>query len=178
MNNNYIPVPNQKNITIHKIRSNNKEYSVVNLKANKNAIKDLSYSAYMLYMYFCINADLYSFWLSMKCVCNNTALTRSTYYSALKELEEKGYLYAEDKTFLEFYEDTSLKNDIHKNSKTNGEKSNSTYQKTTEKIKKQRNKENCDEAENETLEFGSRANPQDAPSPATLLPKRKENLFF
>lgn len=173
MNNNFTSVPNQRNITIHKINSKPKQYSVVNLKANKKAMKELSYSAYMLYMYFCINANDFSFWLSMKYVCKNTGFSRSTYYSAMRELQEKGYLYPEEKTFLEFYEDPNLRTDILKNSETNDEKTNSKYQKATEKIKKQKNKGTLIISESD-----SRAHPQDAPSPATISTNNKNSLFF
>ena len=98
--------PNQRTIKIHKKPVVSGNFTTISVSATMHAMHDLSYSAYMLYSYLSLNADKYEFYLSKEFLCNNTALTRNTYYKAFDELEEKGYLVLRQgyDTKYDFYE--------------------------------------------------------------------------
>ena len=102
--------PNQRSITVHKSKAVRGEFTTINLRATMKAMKDLSYSAYMLYSYCSLNKDGYEFGLSKAYLCENTALSKNTYYSAFHELEEKGYFVCaqESTTKYHFYESPEL----------------------------------------------------------------------
>ena len=51
----FITSPNQRKVTIHKC-DGKKNYSKIDRTANKKAMSKLGYSAYMLYMLFCIRS--------------------------------------------------------------------------------------------------------------------------
>lgn len=121
--------PNQRNITIHKPRSKSGDFTTVNLTAAKTAMKNLSYSAYMLYSYFNLNADGFNYYPSKAHICQETALTKNTYYKAMQELECKGYLVPCPGYFskFDFYESP-------KKGPCNTEKTDDVSQKSVENI--------------------------------------------
>lgn len=81
--------PNQKVVTV--VKSKPKGY-ILDIEANKVARKKLSSDAYSLYMYFTLNVPGYTEALSMKYNIEISALSERTYYKAVNELIEKGYL--------------------------------------------------------------------------------------
>lgn len=105
----FVPNPNQRRITIHKC-DRKKNYSKIDVAANRKAMATLGYSAYMMYMLFCMNATDFNMILSMVAVCNETSLTRNVYYESFNKLVEKGYLVLRPNTkcLFDFYEDPSL----------------------------------------------------------------------
>lgn len=101
--------PNQKVIEIHKV--NPKGY-ILDIQTNKTAMQELSPQAYMLYMHFVLNLPGYKEALSLKNITDSTTLSERTYYKAINELIEKGYLVKESnpdfKDFYGFYESVSV----------------------------------------------------------------------
>ena len=97
--------PNQKVVTV--IKSKPKGY-VLDIEANKLARKTLSSDAYSLYMHFVLNVPGYTEALSMKYNLETSALSERTYYKAINELIEKGYLvktpHEQIKEYYMFYE--------------------------------------------------------------------------
>lgn len=97
--------PNQKVVTV--IKSKPKGY-ILDIEANNIAHKQLSSDAYSLYMHFVLNIPGYTEALSMKHITNNTDLSERTYYKAVNELIEKGYLvktlHEQIKEYYLFYE--------------------------------------------------------------------------
>ena len=98
--------PNQRSITIHKQRSEAGEFTYINTLAAIEAMHDLSYSAYMLYSFFNLNANNFKCCPSPTYISEATALKRNTYYKAMDELEDKGYLVLQEgsSTRFDFYE--------------------------------------------------------------------------
>ena len=97
--------PNQRRVTIHKCETR-KNYSKVDIQANKNAMRVLGYSAYMLYMYFCMNATAFQVICSKVAICNETGLSKNVYYNAFEKLVDNGYLVCKEgtKCLFDFYE--------------------------------------------------------------------------
>lgn len=97
--------PNQKVVTV--IKSKPKGY-ILDIEANKLARKTLSSDAYSLYMYFVLNIPGYTEALSMKHNVEISALSERTYYKAINELINKGYLvktqHEQIKEYYMFYE--------------------------------------------------------------------------
>lgn len=94
-------VANQKVVTVKKIHP--KSY-ILDVRANRRAMKTLSAAAYELYMYFIINVPGYTEALSLKNVTNKTSLTEKPYYRAVNELIEKEYLIRKHhEDFAEYY---------------------------------------------------------------------------
>ena len=97
--------PNQKVVTV--IKSKPKGY-VLDIEANKTARKVLSSDAYSLYMHFVLNVPWYTEALSMKYNLDTSSLSERTYYKAINELIEKGYLvktpHERIKVYYLFYE--------------------------------------------------------------------------
>lgn len=94
-------VANQKVVTVKKIHP--KSY-ILDVRANRKAMQQLTAAGYQLYMYFVINVPGYTEALSLKNVTNKTSLTEKPYYRAVNELITKGYLvrhHHED--FAEYY---------------------------------------------------------------------------
>ena len=81
--------PNQKVVTV--VKSKPKGY-ILDIEANKIARKTLSSDAYSLYMHFVLNVPGYTEALSMKHNLQTSTLSERTYYKAVNELIEKGYL--------------------------------------------------------------------------------------
>ena len=118
---------NQRTVKIHKKPVRPGKFTTISTAATMHAMHELSYSAYMLYSYLSLNADKYEFYLGKEFICNNTALTRNTYYRAFEELEEKGYLVLRDgfEAKYDFYE-------IPNAGRTYAQKQDSVYPKTAE----------------------------------------------
>ena len=97
--------PNQKVVTV--VKSKPKGY-ILDISANRAAHKKLSSDAYSLYMHFVLNVPGYTEALSMKYITDNTDLSERTYYKAIKELIEQGYLvktpHEQIKEYYLFYE--------------------------------------------------------------------------
>lgn len=94
-------VTNQKVVTVKKIHP--KSY-ILDVRANRRAMKALSAAGYELYMYFIINVPGYTEALSLKNITNKTSLTEKPYYRAVNELIAKEYLVREHhKDFAEYY---------------------------------------------------------------------------
>ena len=86
-------VPNQKAIRIKKEKSGKENlYSIVNLAAQKEAMKILKPNAFKVWCWFNSNQDNYEFGLSGKVVQEECSISKGTYDTAIKELKEKNYL--------------------------------------------------------------------------------------
>ena len=100
--------PNQKVVEIHKA----KEKSIINIKYNRAAQANLSLAAYAMYMHLMSNLHGYQEVLSVENIIKTTALSEKTYYKAIKELIEKGYLIKTQNkdiaNYYTLYEDPSL----------------------------------------------------------------------
>lgn len=103
-------VPNQKVIEIHKVHA--KGGRILDIAANRQAQRNLSPQAYILYMHFILNLPGYQEALSVTHITKSTFLSERGYYKAVNELIEKEYLVREHNTqfseFYGFYEDPSL----------------------------------------------------------------------
>ncbi len=97
-----IVAKHQKVIEIVKVHP--KSGKILDISSNKQAMQELSLAAYVLYMHFVLNIPGYREALSIKTLTETTALSTKTYYKAVEELIEKGYLVKqEDLTFEEYY---------------------------------------------------------------------------
>ena len=95
-------VPNQKVIEIHKVHD--KGGRILDIPTNRQAQKELSVQAYVLYMHFVLNLPGYKETLSLNHILETTSLSERGYYKAVNELIEKKYLVREPSTqFSEFY---------------------------------------------------------------------------
>lgn len=101
----FITNPNQRRVKIHKMDAAN-GYTKIDIQRNKQAMADLGYSAYMLYMYFCLNATDFDVIVSKVSICDETGLKETTYHEAFKKLVDKGYMVLKPgkKTLYDFYE--------------------------------------------------------------------------
>ena len=146
----FITSPNQRQVIIQKVDQPS-GYTKIDTRSLKEALGKLSYSAFMLYMYFCANATGFRMILSPQVICRETAFTRNTYYDAFRELVQKEYLVAKpgSQTHFVFYETPSLRGEREdnpknrtvrpENGKAHTEKQESMYQKTSENIKNTQN---------------------------------------
>ena len=73
------------------------------VEPNRIAMRELSKSAYYLYMFFMQNQDCYNFTLCRTHVLNVTGLSKSAYHVAKQELIDKRYLIECDDGY-EFHE--------------------------------------------------------------------------
>lgn len=131
----FITVPNQRVVTIHKPAHKKGDFTTVGITVMLNAMQELSYSGFMLYCYFMLNADGFEQIISPAYILKNTALTKNTYHKAFHELESKGYLVqsANAKTLFDFYE-------IPKSGTPYTKKQDDAYQNSVENINKQKDK--------------------------------------
>ena len=92
--------PNQRGITIHKelIQQGSKEpFLAVKNVSLFYAMKDLTNSAFKVYIYFLANRDKYRMGISPAAIKNQTGVCIETARKAIRELEIKGYIvYAGD----------------------------------------------------------------------------------
>ena len=83
--------PNQKVIHIQK-RTYEDNFLQVSNDEWQRAARELSGSAFKLYLYLAGNKDGFDLALSQKAVEDTTGLSKNTYHRAVEELETKGYL--------------------------------------------------------------------------------------
>lgn len=101
---------NQKHIYFNNApRNKNNPYNSYNRSALKAAMCNLSNSALRLYLYLGNFRDMPAgIYLSKQDALNNTNISEKSYFSALKELKEKGYLIPDDinksEDYYVFYE--------------------------------------------------------------------------
>ena len=102
--------PNQKVVTIHKIHG--KSGRILDITTNKEALSHLSADAYALYMHFILSVPNYTEALSLQHISETTSLKERTYYKAINELIENGYLVKEPhdnfKEYYGFYETPNM----------------------------------------------------------------------
>ena len=95
-------VPNQKVIEIHKVHD--KGGRILDIPTNRQAQKELSAQAYVLYMHFVLNLPEYKEALSLNHILKTTSLSERGYYKAVNELIDKQYLVQKtSKEYTEFY---------------------------------------------------------------------------
>lgn len=83
---------NQKHISFQNVpRNKNNPYNTYNQSALEQAARNLSHSALKLYLYFGKFRDLDGIYLSKQDVLHTVGLSEKSYFSAFKELKEKGY---------------------------------------------------------------------------------------
>lgn len=109
----YQSVPNQKAIVgWHRNPANKEEpYTLVTNESAHAAAKDLHPTTFILWYALCTesnattdpNKQRHIFWLSQKAIENQWGLSRPTYYRAIDELKEKGYLVSNENNYI-FYE--------------------------------------------------------------------------
>lgn len=101
---------NQKHISFNTVpRNKNNQYNTYNQDALQEAMHTLSHSALKLYLYFGYFNTLPSgIYLSKQNVINTVDISEKSYFSAMKELKEKGYIIQDetttDKDYLVFCE--------------------------------------------------------------------------
>ena len=103
-------VPNQKELTTKKTKCSGKikdeYYTAINLNVLQEAMKELSGSAFKLWVYLGKNQDNYTFALSRVDAMNWCGFSRNTFTNAFAELEKEGYLVQDKnkKYHYDFYE--------------------------------------------------------------------------
>lgn len=104
---------NQKVVMVSKVHP--KKGKILDIAANKRAMKNLSSHAYILYMHFVLSIPGYIEALSSKNLTSTTSLSDKTYYKAVDELIAKKYLvktpHKDYKDFYVFYEDANPPDD-------------------------------------------------------------------
>lgn len=89
--------PNQKKIYIKKpkYKGSKEPFLQVGIEAWQNAFKkyEKKPTVFAMYLYLASNADGHEKWLSSKAVEEAIGISRSSYYRALKTLQEDGYIY-------------------------------------------------------------------------------------
>lgn len=85
---------NQRHISFQNVpRNANNPYNTYNRLSLQKAISTLSHSALKLYLYFGNYRDMpEGIYLSKQDALNSTGLSEKSYFSAVKELKDKGYL--------------------------------------------------------------------------------------
>ncbi len=112
-------VPNQRKINVYKTATDKThKYTTNNLEALAEASKNLNtLGGFKLYMYLAKNQDNYHFALSSADFCEWSGLGLRAYNTAFKELENNGYLIAqnESKTIYNFRDklDIELSNVVY-----------------------------------------------------------------
>ena len=79
-----------KTVSIDKVKS--QIFCMYSLEHNRNAMRTLTKSAYYLYTYFVQNQDCFVLDLRRTHVMKITGLSKTSYYEAMEELIDKGYL--------------------------------------------------------------------------------------
>jgi DNA-binding MarR family transcriptional regulator len=103
--------PNQYTITINKDvvkqqKGRNRVYLIIYRNNLTTAMKQLSGTAFKVYIYLASNQDGFTLGYSPQDISNETGISKDSARKALKEFEEKGFLFA-DKSHtknLNFYE--------------------------------------------------------------------------
>ena len=85
---------NQKHVSFENVlRNKNNPYNTYNRSSLKDAMCNLSHSALKLYLYLGNYRDMENgIYLSKQDALHSTNLSEKSYFSALKELKEKGYI--------------------------------------------------------------------------------------
>jgi hypothetical protein len=85
---------NQKHVSFQNVpRNKNNLYNTYNRPALQAAMSILSHSALKLYLYFGNYKDMPNgIYLSKQDALHSTGLSEKSYFSAFKELKEKGYM--------------------------------------------------------------------------------------
>lgn len=85
---------NQKHVSFENVlRNKNNPYNTYSRTALKDAMCNLSHSALKLYLYLGNYRDMENgIYLSKQDALHSTNLSEKSYFSALKELKEKGYI--------------------------------------------------------------------------------------
>ena len=92
---------NQKVIKINKDKCTN-DFLQINNAEWHEAVKALSSSAFILYLYLASNNDGFRIALSQKAVENATGLSKASYHRAFEELFNAGYLILEEGNLYSF----------------------------------------------------------------------------
>lgn len=101
--------PNQKTIRIgnkNAPKKGDNDYICVFKDVYFEAYRNLTHKSIGLWMYFYGNKQGYQFELSEKAFCQESGISKSSYYSAVKELIEKGYLVETSSNHYTFYAQT------------------------------------------------------------------------
>ena len=99
-------------VSINKTESDQSNpYCIVNIAANRGALKTLTKSAYCRYMYFVQNQPGFTLNLRRTHAMDITNLSKSSYHRAMAELIERGYL-IDCGDGYEFYEDPADNDEI------------------------------------------------------------------
>ena len=94
----------EKKVLINKtIMDEDHHYYKANVAANKEAMRVLTKSGFYLYTYFMQNDDGWNPILRRTHVMKETGLSKSSYYDAIADLIEYGYLDIEDPMELNDY---------------------------------------------------------------------------
>ena len=99
--------PNQRGIKINRepIQKDSKESFLAVKSINLfYAMKDLSNSAFKVYLYFLANKNGYVMGISPAAIRNKTGVCLETSRKAIRELETKGYIVFSDNLRYSFYE--------------------------------------------------------------------------
>ena len=101
-------IPNQKIIRVNrekvdKVAAQGRLYLIVYQDNLLYAMKDLSHTAFKVYMYFLFNKDNYSVAYSPEYIHKQANICKETARKAFKELQDKGYIIKSDRG-LDFYE--------------------------------------------------------------------------
>lgn len=99
--------PNQRLITIHRdpVPKGTKEpFLNINYANLQNAMKDLSNSAFKVYIYFVSNRDNYKMGVSPADIRDKTGVCLETVRKGIRELQNKGYIIYGDEYKYHFYE--------------------------------------------------------------------------
>lgn len=99
---NYVTFPNQKIICINKPNYTGDYLSVGNPEWIE-ASKQLTYSAFKLYLYLAGNKNKYEMALSKQAVINVMDISKNSYFNAVKELEDNRYLMLRQGNIYDFY---------------------------------------------------------------------------
>lgn len=93
--------PNQKVIEIRKVHPKGR---ILDIESNYKAMRQLSDSAYKLYMHFVLNVPGYKEALSYQRIKEYINISERSYYKSINELINNNYLYKKDnKDFKEYY---------------------------------------------------------------------------
>ena len=107
MNCDFQSVPNQKRFFTHREKCDEENhYTKINNMALQKAMKELTPKAFEVWIYFSKWIDDKEHWLSkVDCLkwCN---IGKTSYYNAIQELKDKGYIIerAESNNTLDFYQ--------------------------------------------------------------------------
>ena len=92
-----------KNSVIHK--NDKTSYCIVGIDEMFDAMRSLTGAGFKLYMYLCKNKDNSVWALREKHALDSTGLSRNTYYKAMNDLKNQGYI-LESKNQMDFYEES------------------------------------------------------------------------